>query len=99
MTNTINFTFKHIDSTDAIKSHATKKFEKVTRLVPNAFDIQFIFEVDKLEHKAELIFHTNHGQFVSHDISENLYQSIDGAIDKMIHQLSKDKGKHQNHKH
>ena len=95
----INFTFKHIDPTEAIKSHASKKIQKITKLEHEILDIHFIFEVDKLQHKAELIFQTNHGKFVSHHISESLYNSIDGAIEKMVHQISKDKDRHNSDKH
>ncbi len=94
----ISFTFKHLEPTEAIKDHAEQKFDKVIKLMPNAFDIHFIFEVNKLEHKAELSFHSDQGHFVSHHVSENLYVSIDHTIEKILHQISHKKGKMNNHK-
>ncbi len=93
----ISFTFKHLEATEAIKDHSEKKFEKVLKILPSAFDVHFIFEVTKLEHKAELTCHSKIGHFVSHHTSENLYTSIDTAVEKLIHQITKEKAKINHH--
>jgi putative sigma-54 modulation protein len=87
-----------MDPTEAIKGHARAKFEKVAKLIPDAFDIHFIFEVIKDEHKAELSVHSSDGHFFSRHSSENLYMSIDSVIEKLLHQINKEKGKMRNHK-
>lgn len=91
------FTFRNIESTDALKSHTLSKLEKLKKLLVKPETAHAILDVRKFHHQVEITINANGIQYVSHHTSENMYTSIDEAMHKLERQLVKSKEKLKNH--
>jgi len=87
----IQFTFRHMESTEAIKEHVKKRGERLQKLLHYPVRMNVILGVEKTMHIAEITCHAEHHDFVSQVESKNLYESIDSAIDKLEIQIKKDR--------
>ncbi len=84
----VNIFAKNITVTDAIKEYSEKKISKLEKYFEDG-DVQINFEVVKNIHIVEILVDVK-GMFLKgFDRSEDLYTSIDFAIDKIEKQLVK----------
>jgi putative sigma-54 modulation protein len=95
----ITMTGRHLDVTPAIKDYAARRVAQIGIDFPRMLSAHFILEVDKFRHIAELVVQCgNHITIEARDVSEDLYASIDGVVDKVARQMRKYKTKIQNHR-
>src|SRR3989338_789489 len=87
------FTFRNIESTEALKSHTLTKLEKLKKILVKPEKAHVILVVKKFNHQVEITINANGTQYVSHEVSENMYTSIDEAVHKLERQLGKYKEK------
>ena len=87
----IKMAFKNLDSTDGLKAHVEDKSEKLKKFFHGHVDVQWFFSVVKTEQIAEIKVHGDTFTFVAEDRSEDLYASIDSALDKISTQIRKKK--------
>src|SRR6266496_2833897 len=50
----VNITFRHLDSTEALKSHARGKVEHIQRYIDRPSEAHVVLYVENLEHKEDL---------------------------------------------
>lgn len=91
----ISVTFRHTDSTDALKSYAQDKVtQTLKKYVHNqSADVRVILSVEKRDHVVEVVV-----QSKGHDVSakatqEDLYAAIDKVVDVLAKQLRRQKEK------
>jgi len=92
----ITVTFRHLAPTEALRSHAEKKLAGVAGQVPGATDVHVVLEVSPHHHRqaAEITVHADgHHVLQAHHETEDLYQSIDGAVAKLQSQVRTLRGK------
>ena len=95
----MSVTGRHLDVTPAIKEYAAKRVEQIGIDFPRMLSAHFILEVDKFRQIAELVVQCgNHITIEARDVSEDLYASIDGVVDKVARQMRKYKTRIQNHR-
>lgn len=95
----INFTFRHLDSTEAIKQHAEEKIHKLDKYYQNAPDsIHVIFTVDHGAHETEITLNVDGHRIVGHASSSDMYASIDQTVHKLETTLRRLKEKRTHHK-
>jgi len=93
-----SFTFRKMDSTDAIKQHTLAKLKRLERFEDNEVTVHVTFEMDKFHRSVELQA-TIHGKtFVSTEQRGDMYEAIDVCVDKLNRQISRDKSKRKHHK-
>jgi ribosomal subunit interface protein len=94
-------TGKHIDITDAIRTHAEEKASKLPRYYNSINHVEVI--VDGSDHgqmTVEVIARGEHSNlFVASESGSDAYQCIDLVVHKLERQLTKKKTKERNHKH
>ena len=95
-------TGKHIDITDAIRSHAEEKTSKLPKYYNSIDQVEVI--IDNSQGTAfvtvEIIARAQHSKvFVGTETGEDAYQCIDKAVHKLEGQLRKVKGKERDDKH
>ncbi|MCF7973675.1 MAG: ribosome-associated translation inhibitor RaiA [Phycisphaerae bacterium] len=94
-------TGKHIDITDAMRSHAEEKASKLPRYYSSIDHVEVI--VDGSDHgqmTVEVIARGEHSNlFVASESGSDAYQCLDLAVHKLERQLTKKKTKERNHKH
>lgn len=83
----IQITAKNIELTDAIRSYAEKKVEKLKKYLDQKLEVSVLLEVQKNLHIVEILVSANGVFMKGLEKSEDLYASIDLAVDKIDKQL------------
>jgi putative sigma-54 modulation protein len=89
----ITTTARHYELTPALKDYAEKKVYNLKKYFDQIFNAQITFSMEKYRHAVEIAVHVNGKDFNGREESEDMYASIDRAIDKLERQILKHKGK------
>lgn len=91
----LEFTFRNIESTEAIKSWASKRFKKVEKHLGQPSTAHLTLTVDKFRHRADLTVHTQGEILKAANETDDMYQAMDGVMQKMEHAVQSHKEKTQ----
>ena len=96
----VTITAKHIEITDAIRTHADEKVEKLPRYYDSITQIEVVLEGNEGgRQSAEIIVHAEHNDLlIAKETGTDIYTCIDAAVHKMERQLRKAKEKQRGHK-
>ena len=94
----VNITFRHLEPTEALKSHVKGRIEHVQRYIDRPSEAHAVLHVENLSHHAELTVKAGRFLLRGSARSKDMYASIDEAADKIERQLQKHKGKLSAHK-
>jgi putative sigma-54 modulation protein len=94
----VNITFRHLESTEALKTHARDKVEHIQRYVDRPSEAHVVLYVESLEHHADINLKAGPFLLRGRAKSNDMYASIDAAAEKIERQLKKHKEKLKNHK-
>lgn len=89
----------HVKVTEAIRTYATAKFDRVVRHFDNVTSVDVILSVDKLEQKAEATVHVRGKDIHVESADADLYAAIDLLTEKLDRQVQKYKQKSAEHNH
>ena len=92
-----NITFRNLESSDSLKEYASEKVERVKKYMDRAGEAHVVLSLERHLHHADITIHS--GAFVlrGREKSEDMYASIDLAMDKIERQLRRYKEKLKNH--
>jgi putative sigma-54 modulation protein len=93
----IKVTGRHIEVTDSMKDYAMEKVSKIERFINRIIDVSVIMDIQKLQHRVDIVLKVGHFKITSQAISNDMYISIDQAVDKLEAQLRRYKSKIQDH--
>ena len=93
----IQITGRNVEITEPMKDYAMEKIAKIERIMNRIIDVNVIMDIQKLEHRAEIILKAGNLKIRSQASSTDMYVSIDQAIDKLEAQLLRYKSKIQDH--
>ena len=93
----VSITFRHMEASDAIRNHIDAKLEHVEKYLIKPIEIHVTLAVEKFRHMAEIILVEQNFQAKAKEITDDMYTSIDQAIDKIEAQVRKHKEKMQEH--
>jgi len=86
----INLTGRHVDITDALRDHIEKKLAKLDSYGDSIIDVRVVLSVEKYRQFAEVtISGRNNTKLHSREATDDMYVSVDKAIDKVERQLRK----------
>lgn len=95
----IEITGRHVDVSDSMRDYAEKRLAKLVVEFPRVDKVHVILDIQKFTHMAEVVAHAaRHIQLEAKATSENMYASIDEAVDKVEAQLRKTLDKRHDHK-
>ncbi len=95
----VDFSFKHVDSSDALMDYAAERMAKLTRFELKPMDVHFTISMEsKHECRIEVNVLEGRRKFKAEAISDDFYRSVEMVINKLSRQLSKDKGRVKHHK-
>lgn len=89
----VNITFRHLESTDALKAHARDKVEHIQRYVDRPTEAHVVLYVENLEHHADINLKAGPFMLRGRAKSADMYASIDAAAERIERQLKKHKEK------
>lgn len=93
----INVIGRHIVVTDAMKDYAIEKISKIEKFSSRIIDVLVTMEVQKFEQVVDIVLKVNNLKIKSQAVSDDMYISIDKAVQKLETQLLKYKDKLQDH--
>ncbi len=87
-------TFRHMEPTEALKSYAKERMERVRKYLPDPISCHVVLSTERHNHRIDVTFQLHNGMSVAgHETTENMYSSIDLCIAKIERQVRKYKGK------
>lgn len=87
-------TFRHMEPTDALKSYARERMERVKKYLPDPIACHVVLSTERHNHRIDVSFQLHNGLSIAgHETTENMYSSIDLCIAKIERQVRKYKGK------
>jgi putative sigma-54 modulation protein len=89
----ITFTARHFKTSDRLKEFAEEKVKKLKKYYDGILDVEIILDYIKQEQVAEIIAKVYGTRLTVVERSEDLYKSIDLAVDKLERKLKRYKGK------
>jgi putative sigma-54 modulation protein len=89
----ITTSFLHLEHTEALDHKIHEATEKLSKFFQNKGSIKWSCYVKNGEHFAEIYYHAPHCEYHATSWSENLYHSIDLAVEKIEKQAMKKKEK------
>mgnify|MGYP001282502783 CR=1 FL=1 len=93
----IQITGRHIEITDSMKEYAIEKISKIERFMNRIIDVSVIMDIQRLDHRVEIILKAGNTKITSKASSADMYASIDRAADKLQAQILRYKSKLQDH--
>ncbi|ACV68884.1 ribosome hibernation-promoting factor, HPF/YfiA family [Desulfohalobium retbaense] len=87
----IRFNFKSFEPSDHLRDYAEKRFDKLNKYIHDteSADIQVNLEVEKIRQMAEVVVNADGNKLSAFEESEDMYSTIDMALDKVEAQLRK----------
>ena len=89
----LTVTGRNIEITDGIRNHLNDKMDKTIADLGEAADVHLALSVEKHRHFAEVTVKTKGFTLHSQVETEDLYTSMDKALEKMEKQIRKNKEK------
>lgn len=89
---------RHVQVTDAMKDYAIDKISKIERLSDRIIDVIITMDIQKLEHRIDIEVRVNHVKIRTHATTEDMYKSIDIAVDKLKEQVRRYKRRLHDHR-
>jgi putative sigma-54 modulation protein len=87
-------TFRHMEATEALKAYSKERMERVRKYLPDPISCHVVLSTERHNHRVDVTFQLHNGLSIAgHEITENMYSSIDLCIAKIERQVRKYKGK------
>jgi putative sigma-54 modulation protein len=93
----MNITFRQFGTSDALKEYAREKVDRVNRLLDRAGEAHVVLSLERHLHHADITIHSGSWVLRGREKSEDMYASIDLAMDKIERQLRRYKDKLKSH--
>ncbi len=93
----LNITFRNLDATDALKQYASEKIERVHKYLDQAGEAHVVLSLERHLQHADITIHAGTFLLRGREKSEDMYASIDLAMDKIERQLRRYKEKLKRH--
>jgi putative sigma-54 modulation protein len=93
----MNITFRQFGTSDALKEYAREKVDRVNRLLDRAGEAHVVLSLERHLHHADITIHSGSWVLRGREKSEDMYASIDLAMDKIERQLRRYKDKLKTH--
>ncbi len=93
----LNITFRNLDPSDSLKDYAKERVERVHRLLDRAGEAHVVLSLERHLHHADVTIHSGAWLLRGREKSEDMYASIDLAVDKIDRQLRRYKEKLKHH--
>lgn len=94
----ITTTFRHMESSDALKSYAAEKLDRVQKYIDEPIVAQVFLTVEKIRHIAEVTITARGITIKASEETNDMYAALDAVIDKIERQLRRYKERIKDHK-
>jgi putative sigma-54 modulation protein len=93
----LNITFRQFGASEALRQHAQERVERVSKYLDAAGEAHVVLSLERKVHHVDITVRCGAWTIRGCDKSENMYASIDMAMDKIERQLRRHKEKVKRH--
>jgi putative sigma-54 modulation protein len=93
----LSITFRHMDPSDFLREYAREKVERVNKFFDRAGEAHVVLSLERHLHHAEIQIQSGRWILRGREKSEDMYASIDLAMEKIERQLRRHKERLKNH--
>ncbi|MCB1135079.1 MAG: ribosome-associated translation inhibitor RaiA [Chlamydiia bacterium] len=90
-------TGRRVEVTDAMKGYVIEKVAKIERFTDRIIDCQVTMDLQKQQHRVDILLQFGHVLIKGTGSSDNMYASIDQAVDRIQKQVRRYKKRIQDH--
>jgi putative sigma-54 modulation protein len=83
----VHFTFRNMESSEGVKNYAQEKIAKIQKFMRSPIEADVVCSLERHLHCIEISVRADGDRFAATVESENMYASIDLAIDKVERQV------------
>ncbi|MBI5453919.1 MAG: ribosome-associated translation inhibitor RaiA [Deltaproteobacteria bacterium] len=94
----VTVTFRHMESSEALKSYAIEKTERLGKYLFEPIEVHWVLSVEKIRHIADCTIVANGVTIKAQDDTQDMYAAIDMVLEKLEKQVRKHKEKVKDHK-
>ncbi len=94
----ITTTFRHMESSEALKSYAEEKLGRVQKYIDEPIVAQVFLTVEKIRHIAEITLNAKGITIKASEETNDMYAALDAVIDKIERQMRRYKERLKAHK-
>jgi putative sigma-54 modulation protein len=94
----VSVTFRHLEATAALRDYAVEKASKIRNYFGEPNEITIVLSSEKHRYTAEISLKAGRITANAKEETEDLYSSVDLAVDKVDRQIKKHKEKLKHHK-
>jgi putative sigma-54 modulation protein len=94
----IEYKFRHLESSDAMKSYTADKLAKLQKYLRMPLEAHVTFSLERHLQCVDVSFSADGERYQGRAEQEDMYASIDLVVDKIQRQLHRVKEQHQNHR-
>jgi putative sigma-54 modulation protein len=87
----ISITFRHLEATDAIKDYVNDKVGRIQRYLTGPADAQVVLSTERHLQGCDVTISGSGKTFKSSEVSDDMYASVDRAVDRIERQVQKKK--------
>ncbi|MBI5014069.1 MAG: ribosome-associated translation inhibitor RaiA [Deltaproteobacteria bacterium] len=94
----LNITFRHVDPSDALKTYASDKVDRLKKYFDGLVEGHVILSLEKIRHTAEVTLQANGIRVIAKGENSDFYSAVDNVAEKLERQLVRYKEKLKRHK-
>jgi putative sigma-54 modulation protein len=94
----VSVTFRHVDPTESLKEFASEKVSRIEKYLHSTCDAHVVLSVEKYMHQADITIKAHGVMMRGKEKSDDMYSSIDRAVDKIERQVKRYRNKLTSHK-
>jgi putative sigma-54 modulation protein len=94
----ISTTFRHMEPSEALKSYAEEKLERVKKYIDEPIVAQVYLTVEKIRHIVEITINARGVTIKASEATNDMYAAVDAVVDKIERQLRRYKERLKAHK-
>ncbi len=95
----VTTTFRHMEQSDALKTYAEEKLDRLTKYIDEPINVQVYFAVEKkIRHIVEIVITAKGINTKASEATNDMYAAVDAVLDKIERQLKRYKEKIKAHK-
>ncbi len=94
----VTTTFRHLEPSEALKSYADEKLERVKKYIDEPIVAQVFMTVEKIRHTAEVTITAKGITIKASEETNDMYSAVDAVVDKIERQLRRYKERIKAHK-
>ena len=79
----VTVTFRHMETSDAIRDYATEKAERITKYLTEPIEVHWVLSVEKFRHIASITISANGINIKGEEKTKDMYAAIDMVMSKI----------------